>query len=110
MRGIANFNFPTFHAHAAYLRAEGHTVVNPAERDEMEHGSEAMKSATGDLGDAVQHGFSLRQALAADTDYICRFADAIYLLQGWETSKGAKAEKALAEALGLKIIYAPRGR
>ena len=32
MRGYPEFNFPSFHAAAAQLRAAGHTVFNPAER------------------------------------------------------------------------------
>ena len=32
-----------------------------------------------------------------------RAADAIYLLKGWQESKGAKAELAYAEKLGLEI-------
>ena len=31
--------------------------------------------------------------------------DAIYLLDNWQDSNGAKEEKALAEAKGLKIMY-----
>jgi hypothetical protein len=31
--------------------------------------------------------------------------DAIYMLDNWEDSPGAKAEKAYAEALGLNIMY-----
>ena len=36
MRGIPEFNFPAFHKAAAKLRAEGHFVFSPAERDERE--------------------------------------------------------------------------
>ena len=31
--------------------------------------------------------------------------DAIYLLRGWESSKGANAEKALAEWMRLEVMY-----
>ena len=106
MRGVPNFNFPAFHAATLKLRAAGHTVFNPAERDEQEYGPEIGKSATGDLGDAVQKGFSLREALAADMAYIALQAEAVCMLPGWESSKGARAEKALAEALGLEVLYA----
>lgn len=34
-----------------------------------------------------------------------RSADAIYLLNRWEDSVGARAEHALAEKLGLTVIY-----
>ena len=35
-------------------------------------------------------------------------AEAIYLLDGWQTSAGARAEFALAEKLGLKVIRQDR--
>ena len=106
MRGIKDFNFPAFYAAAAMLRDAGWEVFCPAERDDMVHGMGVNKSETGDLGEAVQKGFSLREALADDTQYIALHATAIYMLPGWSTSKGARAEHALAEALGLEIIYA----
>ena len=51
-----------------------------------------------------RQGFSLREALGADTAWICAHADAIALLPGWEKSTGATAENALAVALGLTRI------
>ena len=33
------------------------------------------------------------------------YCDAIYMLRGWENSKGARAEHAVAVWLGLEIIY-----
>lgn len=105
MRGIPDFNFPAFHAAAANLRAAGHHVFNPAERDEAAHGKDVSKSPTGDLADVKASGFSLRDALHADTTFICLEGEGIALLPGWERSKGALAEKALAEALGLEVMY-----
>jgi hypothetical protein len=104
MRGLPFFNFPAFHSATAALRADGHEVFNPAERDEAAHGKDVAASPTGDLGDAVQKGFSLREALGADMAWICGHADAVGLLPGWENSKGARAERALAEALGLHVF------
>ncbi|MDA4120440.1 MAG: DUF4406 domain-containing protein [Thaumarchaeota archaeon] len=105
MRGIPEFNFPAFHATTARLRAAGHTVFSPAERDEATYGP-LSNNPTGDEALAtIQYGFSLREALGADCAWICAHADAIALLPGWETSKGATAERALGIALGLEIIY-----
>lgn len=39
-----------------------------------------------------------------------RCADVIYLLKGWESSPGARAEKALAEKLELQVIYQEEDR
>lgn len=107
MRGIAAFNFPAFFAYAAALRAHGHDVFSPAERDNQRHGVDI--SADNDTGDEAlaseQHGFNLRVALAEDLEYICMHADAVALMPGWECSRGARAEKATADALGLQIIY-----
>jgi hypothetical protein len=108
MSGIPNFNFPAFNAAAAQLRSDGHFVFNPAERDIERHGGVDI-SADNPTGDpalaAKTHGFSLREALADDTAFICKEADAIAMLPGWENSKGARAEHALAFALGHSIIY-----
>ena len=105
MRGYPQFNFPAFHQAEKELRYKGHDVFNPARRDEETHGKNISNSATGDLNDIKNSGFSLREALAADTQWICLTAEAIALLPGWEKSKGAIAEKALADALSLQVIY-----
>jgi len=106
MRGIVEFNFPAFHAATAKLRAEGWLVFNPAEKDNERHGVDISKgNVTGDESIAARdHGFNLREALALDLDFICREADAIALLPGWENSKGATAEHATAVALGLSVL------
>lgn len=111
MRGIKEFNFPAFHAAAAKLREVGHFVFSPAEKDNERHGTDISKG--NETGDEVyaskQHGFSLREALAADLAWICAEADAVVLLPGWKNSKGATAERATAIALGLEVFEPPEG-
>lgn len=106
MRGVPQFNFPAFHAVAARLRAQGHEVFSPAEKDNERHGTDiSADNATGDESiAAAEHGFNLREALGVDLAWICAHADAIALLPGWQSSKGATAERAAAVALGLEVI------
>ena len=105
MRGRKEFNFPAFHAAARDLRAEGHVVFSPAERDIERHGVDISKG--NDAGsEAVaekEHGFSLRVALGEDLAWICKEAEGLALLPDWRSSKGACAERAVALALGLKV-------
>jgi hypothetical protein len=110
MRGIKDFNFPAFYAAAAKLRAEGHKVFSPAERDVKKYGEKALKTRTGSEEEVAKRlkltGNQLaRTVFEIDTRWICRHAEAIALLPGWRASRGARAEKALGEALGIRIIY-----
>ena len=105
MRGKPNFNFPAFDFAAARLREQGYKVFSPADKDREEIGAEAFVNATGDEDElARKSAYTINDALAADTLYICREANAVALLPGWENSTGAQAERALAVALGLTII------
>lgn len=104
MTNIPHFNYPAFNAAAAKLRAEGHEVFSPAEYDIHVYGKD-ISNATGDAEQSTKdHGFDRRAALKADTSWICDHAEAIALLPGWENSSGARAEKALADALALQTI------
>jgi hypothetical protein len=107
MRGYPEFNFPAFHQAARTLRSLGHEVFSPAEKDSERHGTDISKgNAIGSVEQAEKdHGFSLRVALGEDLEFICKQADAIALLPGWEHSSGALAEFATAKALRLKFIY-----
>jgi hypothetical protein len=108
MQGYPDFNFPAFARATAWLRQQGHFVFSPAERDlerDKERGVDTVTNATGDIKEAAAKGFSLRDALTDDTHFICQTANAIAMLPGWENSKGAQAEWALARALGHKIMY-----
>ncbi len=111
MQGIPEFNFPRFNSVARALRSHGHTVFNPAEKDIDRHGG--IDISAGNLAGSLDkakatHGFSLRQALHEDLEYITLVADTIVMLPGWEKSNGAQAEHRTAVALqseGMEILY-----
>jgi hypothetical protein len=107
MRGKPFFNFPAFHAAAAKLRAEGHEVFSPAERDNQRYGTDiSAGNVTGSESKASrEHGFSLREAFGDDMAWICAHAEVIALLPGWQGSKGAIAEMRTGMALGLELRY-----
>lgn len=102
MRGVPEFNFPAFDRAAERLRADGFIVFNPADRDRATGFDPSGMTGNEDL---AAMGFCLREALHADTSWICLFATHIYMLKGWEKSSGARAEHALALALGLQVMY-----
>jgi len=101
MRGIYEFNFPAFHCAAAKIRSRGHYAFDPAEHDEQ-RGFDST-GMSGKLEEAIDAGFSLREALAFDCQWICNEATHIWMLPGWSESRGATAERALGLALGLTI-------
>jgi len=95
MRGYPYFNFPAFAGAAARLRTSGHEVVSPAEMDRALGFDEAAQTLA---------GFDMRAALKRDVEALFE-VDGIYMLTGWESSNGARAEHALAVALGLVMFY-----
>lgn len=108
MRGIPNFNFPRFFEAEELLRGKGFTnIFNPARRDNEHHGKDiSAGNASGSEAQAqAEHGFSLRDAMGADTAYICGQASHIALLPRWEGSSGAFAEWALGKCVGVTFIY-----
>ncbi|WP_321336503.1 DUF4406 domain-containing protein [Breoghania sp.] len=88
MTGIQGFNYPAFNSAAAQLRAAGIRVCSPAEYPH----------------DGPLEDFPIRDAFASYCDFICYAADAVVLLDGWETSDGARVEKALADRIGVPTI------
>lgn len=103
MSGIAFFNHPAFNSAAAKLREMGHEVCNPAEFDAATY--KHIPPESGSVEEASKdYGFDYKACLKMDLDWIFEHAEAIALLPGWEKSKGANAELALARALGLKLM------
>lgn len=62
------------------LAAQGHAVLNPVKNI----------------------GFSYKDYIDMSLAELSK-CDAIYMLEGWETSKGAQLEKLYAETVGLKV-------
>jgi hypothetical protein len=87
MTGLPHLNFPAFHSAAAHLRTYGYTVINPAEIN-------------------PDQSMSWEDCMRKDIAELVTCA-AIYLLPGWEKSKGAVLEHHIAYRLGLHIIIAP---
>ena len=87
MTGIPEFNFPAFNAAAARLRAAGHEVINPAENE----GGDTSKTWAYYMRQDLHHVLSV---------------EAIAVLPGWQRSRGATLEVAVARALGLPILDA----
>lgn len=97
MRGHDDLNFPAFDRAADRLEAEGWRVVNPADLDRQ------AGIAISDCPPGEWTGF-IRPIARRDLDALV-VCDAIYMLRGWENSKGATAEHAVAKWLELGIYY-----
>lgn len=85
MTGYDNLNFEAFNFFAENLRADGWKVHNPAEIN---------PDLDADWADCM----------IEDIQYVVN-SDAIFMLRGWEKSKGATVEWIVANALGLEIYY-----
>lgn len=78
------------------LREQGFEVFSPAEKGcEVE----AIVDPT------LQNNLAFRRKVfEMDLCWICAHADVVALLPNWRNSKGAIAEKAAAEAVGLTVM------
>jgi len=110
MSGYPEFNFPLFHSVTTELRKKGLDVFNPAGKDVEDYGEDFTKTEGYKTGNNTKQSeevesFNIRDVLAKDMAWICQHADAICMLPGWERSKGATAELALAKALGHIVMF-----
>ena len=104
MRGVPFYNFPKFDERAEHLRQEGWAVINPADTDREAGGTDTCPHEFNPDVNYTDQEF-MRAAIARDMLSICQQCTAIYMLSGWENSKGARAEHAAALAIGLEIYY-----
>ncbi len=98
MSGYPEFNFPAFFAAQARFEKEGYEVFNPANKD-VESAVQADASfADGDDQKLMASGWDFRDAYNWDLNKVV-YADAIYMLKGWEFSPGAVGEHAAAVSI-----------
>lgn len=83
MTGYENMNFPAFDEAARLLRAAGYQVENPADNGILDGWTWA---------DYLRHDLALM--------FNC---DALAMLPGWLTSRGANLEVHVAKALGMPV-------
>lgn len=84
MTGKPDLNFPAFRKAAKELRSQGYLAVNPAELEPNQSATwqDCMRK---DIAELVK----------------CEF---IYLLPGWQESRGATTEMFIAQRLGIKWL------
>ena len=98
MTGYEKYNVPAFNKTAAALEDAYDEVFNPAA---------TSLSLAVQNGHAPANAETYRAMLTIDIYYITTTATHMYMLRGWEASKGATAEHAAALACGLTILYQP---
>jgi hypothetical protein len=84
MSGLPQHNFPAFFAAAEKLRAMGHEVINPAEVDQ---------------GETPTWAACMRNDIP-----LLVSCEAVVRLPGWQDSKGARLEVAIAAELGMSRL------
>ncbi len=107
MRGIKLYNFPAFDAEENYLTRLGCEVVNPAELD-RQAGFDPVDLPEDHDWNTIPPGFKLNECAMRDLSELSKCTH-IVLLDGWEKSKGAKAELAFAEWLGIPSMTVTSG-
>jgi hypothetical protein len=100
MRGRDDFNRAAFLAAAERLTREGWQAITPFDLNAPD-GSDEVAQLTND-GPSLQRLFAQR-----DLDCVLSLrpenGDMIYLLPGWQESRGASAEAAVAKWVGVPI-------
>lgn len=96
-----------------YTYISGPITNNPSYRKQFNEAAKHLESQRQIVLNPVKLGLmlELEQGAPSWTDYMklditaLIQCDAIYMLKGWESSKGATLEHHIAKELGLKITY-----
>jgi hypothetical protein len=96
MRNRKFYNFPAFDKARDTLIEKGWKVISPADIDRENGFDETKDVFTEEM---------LPKVAMRDVEAIINHCDAIYMLSGWAESRGARAEKALAEWMGCEVLY-----
>lgn len=89
MTGRKGFNYEAFHKKAKELRRQGLEVVSPAED---------VPAGCKEWEDFMKVGIAKMLA-----------CDAVYMMVGWEQSRGARMEHGIAKDLGMLVGYESQG-
>lgn len=96
MTGYPHHNFPLFFKAERELKKLGYKVINPARMD-VEAGELTID------GEIVKQT-DPRSIAERDLLAILHDCDGVVLLPGWNFSKGARTERALAEWMNMSIL------
>jgi hypothetical protein len=94
MTGYPRFNFDAFDAARDDLRSDGYDVISPADLDRDMGFDPDINEVTPMLISEMQR---------RDVDAIFR-AEIVFVLDGWEKSRGARAEISLANWRGIPVV------
>lgn len=98
MTGCPDLNRQAFDAAEKRLTAQGHFAINPHRINALFGTAEELKCSYFALCARLA-----RAVMDADLAAV-RSCDAIYMLRGWENSRGAKKELAEALKYGLQVM------
>lgn len=103
MTGLPYFNFPAFEKGAEILRLAGWFVYSPRENDAEQ---KLPGSAEGKFEDL---GVPFKDVIKLDLWQVCD-SDAVFVLPGWEHSRGSLIEVDVAHRVGVPVYTLLEGR
>jgi hypothetical protein len=104
MSGITDWNFLAFFEAQAKLEALGHEVINPAHND-----GGTLEEALISAGSPERPNNSWSYYMKRDLPHVLS-VDAVCVLPGWQSSKGASLEVHVAEAVGIPLLILKDGQ